>query len=66
MVDEAIRRDYLPVDKVTCVVRVQHRPGMDRARWRSAVTPDLCVCDRHRAQYDVRDDFGFYGWQEIS
>lgn len=35
-----------------CVVKVQHGPGQDEARWRSSSNPELAVCDRHRSQYD--------------
>lgn len=49
-----------------CVVEVGHRTRGDRlAVWRDP--SDGCeMCDRHRRQYDERDDLGGRTWQRIT
>lgn len=49
---------------VWCIIDVGHRAGAP-AVWRSAAQPGMVVCDRHRRQYDERDDLGPYAWQRI-
>jgi hypothetical protein len=46
-----------------CVVEVGHPPST-RAAWRCELT-GLVVCDRHRSQYDERDDLGPYSWVPV-
>jgi hypothetical protein len=40
-----------------CVVEVGHPPGAP-AQWIDLLQPTFAVCDRHRRQYDERDDLG--------
>lgn len=53
-------------DRPVCVIEVGHRRPVDRlAVWVDALHPSLTVCDRHRYQYDERDDLGPFDWREL-
>lgn len=50
-------------DRPSCVVEVGHPPGTP-AEWVDALHPSLTVCERHRCQFNERDDLGPYDWRE--
>lgn len=55
---------YDEVNGLVCAVKVGH-PAETPPTWRDELS-GLLVCDRHRAQYDERDDLGPYEWVRVS
>lgn len=47
-----------------CVIEVGYEPNTP-AVWVDAHQPKLTVCDRHKLQFDERDDLGPFAWCEI-
>ena len=48
---------------VLCAVELGHAEPV-RAEWRCHKT-NLCVCTRHRRQYEERPDLGPFDWRQL-